>query len=382
MSYQKKSKNKGPQSTTDLAVSADVSKSIVELKKAFEKDADIGVNFGSDVKIEYFSTGILSLDYALNGGVPEGRITEFFGEEQSGKTLVAMLMIAQMQKKYPEKAVILADAEQAFDAHWARTLGIDTDKLIVLQGTVIETVCDSISEKLDKFPISLIVFDSLQAFVTKREAELSIEDAVNQYSLLAKAATIAIRKMQGQIAKHNTAIVMISQVRENMEEYGPAWRTGGGKAMKHFGWTRIQIKKPNEKAYLKVNDLKTGVDMECSIIKHRGLVLAKESTTHFRVWFNNGLDKVYDLVNFMINAKMITQAGAWFYYTTETGEQLKWNGMESVVSDFTDKPEIFEKAYAHALHYLDEMRKRIKEDTKETIEGGTSNENVDSKSNA
>lgn len=381
MAYQKKNKKTG--SPVEQAVAADVSKSILALKKEFEKDSDIGVKFGSEVKIEYFSTGILSLDYALNGGVPEGRITEFFGEEQSGKTLIAMLMIAEMQKKHPEKAVILADAEQAFDSHWAKTLGIDTDRLIVMQGTVIETVCDAIASKLDKYPISLIVFDSLQAFVTKRENELTIEKAVDQYSLLAKAATIAIRKMQGQISKYNTAIVMISQVRENMEEYGPAWRTGGGKAMKHFGWTRIQVKKPNEKAYLKDNDIKTGVDMECAIIKHRGLVLAKEATTYFRIWFNNGLDKVYDLVNFMINTKMITQAGAWFYYKTEAGEDLRWNGMEAVVSDFTNKPEVFEKAYGHAQHFLDEMRRRIKEDApEETPEGGTENENVDPASKA
>jgi recombination protein RecA len=193
----------------------------------------------SNPEIKRLSTGVSSLDKALGGGLPAGRIVEFFGQPSAGKSLIALLTIAQAQKE--GKTCIYLDSEDSFDVNWAQKLGVDTSKLILSQSSIGEDTMELIIKLLDAKP-DIIVLDSIAAMVTRAELENDLDKAqmAPKARLMSKALRIIMSQNKG------TTIIFINQIRSTMALYGPLWTVPGGIAAKFAASVRVEIKKTEE----------------------------------------------------------------------------------------------------------------------------------------
>ncbi len=313
--------------------------------KKIEKDYGAGsiMKLGDNTRMEVsaVSTGSIALDRALGvGGIPRGRITEIFGPESSGKTTVALHVIAEVQKLGGVAAFI--DAEHALDPAYAKRLGVDIDELLVSQPDYGEQALDIASALVNSGAVEIIVIDSVAALVPKQE----IDGALTQSNVgvHARLMSKAMRTLSGAISKSNTIVIFINQLREKVGVlYGNPEVTTGGRALKFYASVRIDVRKGET---LKDGSEMIGNHVKCKVVKNK--VSTPFKTAEFDIMYGVGISKSSEILNMAVAFEIIKKSGAWFSYRDERLAQGKENAMKALENNPELFAEIEEKVKAMA----------------------------------
>ncbi len=275
-------------------------------------------------------TGAISVDYALGvGGVPRGRVVEIFGPESSGKTTLALQVIAQAQKLGGMAAFV--DAEHALDASYARKLGVDLDSLLVSQPDHGEQALDIAEMLIRSNAIDVIVIDSVAALVPRAEIEGEMGEA--QVGLQARLMSQALRKLTGAVSKSKTCLVFINQLREKIGVmFGNPETTTGGRALKFYATVRIDIRRIGA---IKDGDRVVGGRTRVKVVKNKVAPPFREA--EFDVMYGEGISREGDLLDLGVERKIVEKSGTWFSYS---GERLG-QGRENAKQFLRDNPEVF-----------------------------------------
>ena len=302
---------------------------LANLEKQFGKGTVMRLGENTHMNVEFIPTGSLTLDVALGiGGVPKGRIVEIYGPESSGKTTVALSIIAAAQKAGGEAAFI--DAEHALDPVYAKALGVDTESLLVAQPDNGEQALEITEALVRSGAIDVIVVDSVAALVPKSEIEGEMGD--NFVGLHARLMSQALRKLAGIIGKTNCVAIFINQLREKIGVmYGNPEVTTGGRALKFFSSVRIDIRKTET---LKVGSTMIGSRTKAKVVKNKIAPPFKEA--EFDIIYGEGISKVGEIVDLGIKYDFVQKSGAWF----SMGETRLGQGRDAAKQFFKDNPDI------------------------------------------
>ena len=283
---------------------------------------------GAIAPMEAISTGSISIDYALGiGGVPRGRVVEVFGPESSGKTTLALQIIAEAQKAGGMAAFV--DAEHALDAQYAQKLGVDLENLLVSQPDNGEQALEIVEMLIRSGGVDVVVVDSVAALVPKAEIEGEMGEA--QMGLQARLMSQALRKLTGVVSKSKTTLVFINQLREKIGVmFGNPETTTGGRALKFYASVRIDIRRI---ASIKDGDQVIGGRTRVKIVKNK--VAAPFREAEFDVMYGEGISKEGDLLDLAVEKRIVEKSGAWFAYA---GERLG-QGRENVKTFLKEHPE-------------------------------------------
>jgi len=285
--------------------------------------------------IATISTGSLAIDQALGvGGLPCGRVVEIFGPESSGKTTIALQTVAQAQKKGGMCAFI--DAEHALDPAYAKSLGVNTEELIISQPDFGEQALDIAEMLIRSGAVDIIVIDSVAALVPKAELEGDMGDT--HVGLQARLMSQALRKLAPIVHKSNTILIFINQIRQNISAmaYGPKETTSGGNALKFYASVRLDIRRI---ASLKKNDDHFGNRICIKVVKNK--VAAPFKRAEVDLIFNKGVSKELDLLDMALQAQVVEQSGSWFSFNDEKLAQ----GREQALKTLEANPALFESIY-------------------------------------
>ncbi len=305
---------------------------LLQIERQFGKGAAMKLGERGAVSIESISTGSIGLDLALGiGGVPRGRITEIFGPESSGKTTLALHIIAEAQKKGGYAAFI--DAEHALDPNYAKELGVNIDELIISQPDYGEQALEIAEQLIRSGAIDVIVIDSVAALVPR--AELQGEMGEAQMGLQARLMSQALRKLTMIVGKSNTSVIFINQVREKIGiMFGNPEVTTGGRALKFYATIRIEIRKI---ASIKEGENVTGSHTKVKVVKNKLAPPFKEA--EFDIDYGKGISKFGEIIDLGVNYKIIDKSGSWFTYKdTRLGQ-----GRENVKLFLQQNQDIAEK---------------------------------------
>jgi recombination protein RecA len=281
------------------------------------------------VPVAAISSGSISVDYALGvGGFPRGRICEIFGPESSGKTTIALQVIAEAQKVGGMAAFI--DVEHALDPNYARQLGVDVDNLLVSQPDYAEQALEITSALITSGSIDVLVVDSVAALVPK--AELDGEMGDSHMGLQARLMSQAMRKLTGIVSKSNTCLIFINQIREKIGVmFGNPETTTGGRALKFYSSVRVDIRRI---AAIKDGDTVTGNRTKVKIVKNK--VASPFREAEFDIIYGEGVSREGDLLDLGVAQNVVEKSGSWFSYK---GERIG-QGRENVRQFLKDNPDI------------------------------------------
>lgn len=323
-----------------------------QIEKQFGKGAVMKLGENAQMNIDVIPTGALSLDIALGiGGVPRGRIVEVFGPESSGKTTVALHMIAEAQKMGGEAAFI--DAEHALDPVYAKHLGVDIDNLIVSQPDTGEQALEIAEELVRSGAIDIIVVDSVAALVPKAEIDGDMGDA--HVGLQARLMSQALRKLAGVLNKSNTVAIFINQLREKVGVmFGNPEVTPGGRALKFYSSVRLDVRRIDS---LKVNNEVVGNRTRVKVVKNKVAPPFREA--EFDIVYGEGISKEGNVLDIAVNLDVVEKAGAWFSYNgTKIGQ-----GRENAKQYLKDNPEICNEIEAKVReNYIEAFDKSLCEE--------------------
>jgi len=285
--------------------------------------------------IDVVSTGSLGLDVALGvGGFPKGRVIEIYGPESSGKTTIAIHTIAEAQKKGGICAII--DAEHAFDASYARKLGVDVDNLIISQPDYGEQALEIADRLISSGAIDVVVIDSVAALVPKGELEGEMGDS--KMGLQARLMSQALRKLTATINRTNTICIFINQLREKIGVmFGNPETTTGGNALKFYASVRLDIRRISQ---IKDGDVASGNRTRVKVVKNK--VAPPFRQVEFDIIFGEGISKIGEVIDMGVELGILNKSGSWFSY----GESKIGQGRDAVKSFLTDNPEVMEEIEA------------------------------------
>ena len=302
-----------------------------QIEKQFGKGAVMRLGESSTMAVEAISTGSIMLDSALGiGGVPRGRVVEIYGPESSGKTTVALHIIAQAQKEGGNAAFI--DVEHALDPVYAAALGIDIDSLLVSQPDTGEQALEIMEALVRSGAIDVIVLDSVAAMAPKAEIEGLMGDA--HVGLIARLMSQALRKLTAVISKTNCVAIFINQLREKVGVvYGNPEVTTGGRALKYYSSVRMDVRRTET---LKSGGAMIGNRTRVRVVKNKVAPPFKEA--EFDIMYGEGISKEGEVVDLGVKYGVIQKSGAWFNY----GDVRLGQGRDNVKALLRDNPELME----------------------------------------
>lgn len=303
---------------------------IKQIDKAFGKGALIRLGDKPVEKIDSISTGSLGLDIALGiGGIPKGRIIEVYGPESSGKTTLALQIVAECQKNGGICAFI--DAEHALDVTYAKNLGVDIENLLVSQPDFGEQALEILETLTRSGGIDLVIIDSVAALTPKSEIEGDMGD--QHVGLQARLMSQALRKVTGVIHKMNTTVIFINQIRMKIGVmgYGSPETTTGGNALKFYASVRVDVRRV---ATLKQGDQNIGNRVKVKVVKNK--VAPPFRGAEFDIMFGEGISKEGELIDYGVKLDIVDKSGAWLSY----GDKKLGQGKENAKIFLKENPEI------------------------------------------
>ncbi|MBS5661814.1 MAG: recombinase RecA [Clostridiales bacterium] len=342
--------------TTDEEKKKALQTALEQIEKKFGKGAVMKLGQAAAMNVDAISTGSIGLDLALGiGGVPKGRIIEVFGPESSGKTTVALQVIAQAQKKGGDAAFI--DVEHALDPVYAKALGVDIDGLLVSQPDTGEQALEITEALVRSGAIDVIVIDSVAAMTT--QAEIEGDMGQSHVGLQARLMSQALRKLTSVISRSNCVAIFINQVREKIGVmYGNPETTPGGRALKFYSSVRIEVRRGEA---IKDGTDTVGNRTRCKVVKNKVAPPFKEA--EFDIMYGTGISHEGELLDMAVDMKIINKSGSWFSYK---GERLG-QGRDNIKVYLKQNPEV-----------CDEVEKLVMEkalkaisDAKEAAANGT-----------
>ncbi|MBF1233960.1 MAG: recombinase RecA [Haemophilus sp.] len=301
---------------------------VAQITKQFGEGSIMKLGESKKIDIELIHSGSLSLDLALGGGYPKGRIIEIYGPESSGKTTLALHAIAEIQKTGGQAAFI--DAEHALDPAYARKIGVNTGDLLISQPDNGEQALEICETLVRSGAVDLIVVDSVAALVPQAEIDGDMGDA--QMGLQARLMSQAMRKLTGIIAKSKATVIFINQIRMKIGVmFGNPETTTGGNALKFYASVRIDIRRIGQ-----INDCEkiSGNRTKIKIVKNK--IAAPFRSAEFDIMYNEGISKTGDILDLAVQYGVVDKAGAFLKYNGETIGQ----GRETVKRIFKEKPEL------------------------------------------
>ncbi|MEN8128331.1 MAG: recombinase RecA [Planctomycetota bacterium] len=308
-------------------------RAIAQIEKQYGAGSIMKMDESQHRKIDGISTGALSLDIALGGsGIPRGRVVEFYGPESSGKTTLALHVVANAQKLGGVAAFI--DAEHALDPTWAKKLGVDVNNLLISQPDTGEQALEIAEMLVRSNAVDIIVIDSVAALVPA--AELQGEMGQSHVGLQARLMSQALRKLTGVISKSKTSLIFINQIRMKIGVmFGNPETTSGGNALKFYSSVRLDVRR--------IQTIKSSADeaignrVRTRIVKNK--VAAPFKKAEFDIMFDSGISYVGDLLDLAVENDIVNKSGAWFNY----GQVKLGQGRENAKQFFKDNPELVEE---------------------------------------
>jgi recombination protein RecA len=316
-----------------------------KIEKDYGKGSVMMMNEKGDQVQEVISTGSIGLDMALGiGGLPKGRVIEIYGPESSGKTTVAIHVIAEAQKKGGICAII--DAEHAFDSSYAQKLGVDVDNLLISQPDYGEQALEIADRLILSGALDVVVIDSVAALVPKSELEGDMGDS--KMGLQARLMSQALRKLTATISKTNTICIFINQLREKIGVmFGNPETTTGGNALKFYASVRLDIRRI---AQIKDGDEAVGNRVKVKVVKNK--VAPPFRAAEFDIIFGGGISKVGEIIDLGVELGIVGKSGSWFNYNNDKLGQ----GRDTVKQLLTDNPELANEIEAKIREKVKEMQ--------------------------
>lgn len=311
------------------------------IEKQFGKGSIMKLGDHTEVPVECISTGSLSLDLALGGGVPKGRVVEIYGPESSGKTTLTLHVIAQIQKEGGTAAFI--DAEHALDPAYAKRIGVDVGNLLLSQPDNGEQALEIVETLVRSNAVDLVVVDSVAALVPRAEIEGDMGDS--HMGLQARLMSQALRKLTGIISRSNTTVIFINQIRMKIGVmFGNPETTTGGNALKFYASVRMDIRRI---AQIKQGDEIIGSRTRVKVVKNK--IAPPFRQAEFDIMYNQGISASGDILDLATEKDIVEKSGAWFAYG---GEKIG-QGREATKKYLEDNPKV-----------LAELAKKVKEAAK------------------
>ena len=307
---------------------------IAKIEKDYGKGTIMRLGDDISINVEALSTGSLSLDLALGiGGVPKGRIVEIYGPEASGKTTLALHVVASAQKAGGDAAYI--DVEHALEPAYAQALGVDINSLLISQPDTGEQALDIAESLVRSGAVDVLVIDSVAALIPRVELEGEVGDTV--VGALARLMSQAMRRLAGAISKNNCTVIFINQLRQKTGVmYGNPETTPGGLALKYYASVRIDVRRIET---LKVNGEMIGNRTRAKVVKNKVAPPFREA--EFDIIYGEGISKISEIVDLAVKLEIIDKAGAWF-----TVNGMRIQGKDGVKEYLTNNPEVCDKIEA------------------------------------
>ncbi len=329
MATKKATKEKAQDLAPVMDKKAALETAITRIEKEYGKGTIMKLGENTQMNVSAVSTGSIALDVALGiGGVPKGRIVEIYGPESSGKTTVALHVVAEVQKLGGEAAFI--DAEHALDPGYATNLGVDINNLLVSQPDSGEQALEIADALVHSGAIDVIVIDSVAALTPQQEIDGDM--GASHVGLQARLMSQAMRKLSASISKTNCIVIFINQLREKVGiSYGNPEVTPGGRALKFYASVRIEIRK---KDVLKDGSTIYGNHVACKVVKNK--VAPPFKTAEFDILYGKGISKLSELVDMGSAFGIVEKSGSWFSY----GGQRIGQGKEKAVAFLEGHPDV------------------------------------------
>ena len=320
---------------------------LAQIDKNFGKGTVMRLGDRPEMNVEAIPTGSLALDAALGiGGVPKGRIIEIYGPESSGKTTLALHILAEAQKRGGEVAFV--DAEHALDPVYAAALGVDTDNLLVSQPDTGEQALEICEALVRSGAVDVVVVDSVAAMVTKAEIEGEMGDT--HVGLQARLMSQALRKLTGAIGKSNAIVIFINQLREKIGVmYGNPETTPGGRALKFYSSVRLDVRRTEQ---LKAGGEVIGNRVRVKVVKNKVAPPFKEA--EFDIMYGQGVSRLGEILDLGSKLDIVQKSGAWFNY----GEIRLGQGRDNAKEYLRQNPELAEEIAAKVMANADKLMGR------------------------